>query len=105
MDIFLVLLLVLLYILLGVLFYFLLRNDAVHNFRINLNSMAYKVCRNYLDSCSHYGYDEKTYHDKLVDMWNSIADISYDKMLYSFKPLNIETWLTKEQQDFLELKF
>lgn len=102
MDIFLVLLL----ILLGVLFYLLLRNDAVYHFQIDLNSMGYNVCRNHLDSCSgHYGYDEQTYHDKLVDMWNSISDISYEKMLFSFKPLNIETWLTKEQQDFLELKF
>ena len=97
--------LVLLFILLGFLFYLFSRNEAVHHFRTNLNSMAYKVCRNHLDSCSHFGYDEQTYHDKLVNMWNSIADISYDKMLLSFKPLNIETWLTKEQQDFLELKF
>lgn len=98
--------LVLLFILLGVLFYLLLRNDAVHQFQIDLNLMSYEVCRNHLDSCSgHYGYDEQTYHNKLVDMWNSISDISYDRMLLSFKPLNIETWLTKEQQDFLELKF
>lgn len=98
--------LVLLFILLGVLFYLLLRNDEVHHFRTNLNWMSYKVCRDHLDSCrDHYGDDEQTYYDKLVDMWNSIADISYDKMLLSFKPLNIETWLTKEQQDFLELKF
>ena len=98
--------LVLLVILLGVLFYLSLRNDAVFHFRNDLNSMSYKVCRNYLDSCSgHYGDDEKAYHDKLVDMWNSISDISYDRMVLSFKPLNIETWLTKEQQDFLELKF
>lgn len=98
--------LVLLIILWGVLYYFLLRNDKVYHFRTDLNRMGYKVCQNHLDSCrDHYGYDEQTYHDKLVDMWNSISDISYDKMLLSFKPLNIETWLTKEPQDFLELKF
>lgn len=98
--------LILLFILWGVLFYLLWRNNAVYRFQIDLNSMAYKVCRNHLDSCrDHYGYDEQTYHNKLVDMWTSISDISYEKMLFSFKPLNIETWLTKEQQDFLELKF
>ena len=42
-------------------------------------------------------------HQELVNVWNSIMDIPYEKFLFSFKPLRPEYWLTEEQLDFLRI--
>jgi len=86
----------------------LTRNEDVYKYRCQLIDRSYNVCESYLMSIppEEYGKENKEYHDKLRNIWSSITNISYDKMLWMFwKPLEDEYWLTKEQIDFLNLKF
>ena len=34
-------------------------------------------------------------------LWDMLNDISYDEMLYSFKPLKMECWFTEEELKLL----
>ena len=79
------------------------RNTRVYKFKEYLNDKGYSVCNKYLLSIpgEEYGPDEQAVYETYHAIWNSILDISYDKMLYSFKPLKEEYWLTKEQIKFL----
>lgn len=86
----------------------LMRNEEVYKYKCQLADRSYKVCKSYLESICDADFDKEKsdYHTKLRDMWASISNISYDKMLWAFwKPLKDEYWLTKEQIDFLNLKF
>ena len=65
-----------------------------------------KQSRKHLNYNSCGGYltdDEFKKHTYLHSVWNSINDISYIRMLLSFKPLKPKYWLTREQQDFFNL--
>lgn len=86
----------------------IVRNEKVYRYKIQLSNRSYNVCESYLMSIppEEYGKENKEYHDKLRNIWTSITDISYDKMVRMFwRPLKDEYWLTKEQIDFLNLKF
>lgn len=86
----------------------LFRNEKVCQYRVQLINRSCNVCQDYLMSIPPEEYDKENeeYHNKLRNIWMSIMDISYDKMLWMFwKPLKDEYWLTKEQIDFLNLKF
>lgn len=87
--------------------YMIYRNDKVANFKIMLGKLSHDIVLSYLYSLKS---DEelnrnKEYYDRLCKCKNEICNISYDKMLWSLKPLTIEKWLTKEQIEFLKLKF
>lgn len=99
--------LVILLISLVVSIYILFRNDRVYEFRIMLTDLCCKINCDYLDSLEGKDYtdDRRKYKEYLSKMWDSISDISYEKMLYSIKPLKPEYWLNKEQLEFLKLKF
>lgn len=86
----------------------LCRNEKVYRYRRQLIDRSYNVCNSYLNSVPRGDYDKEKqkYHEKLYSVWKSISDIPYDEMLHAFwKPLKDEYWLTKEQVDFLNLKF
>lgn len=84
--------------------YFLIRNELVFRFTTWLNHRGYEILDNYLSSCGDVlTEDEVTNYTYLHSIWASIMSISYAKMLFSFKPLKPKYWLTKEQQDFLNL--
>ena len=103
-----ILLILILLALLGFCYVSLIRNDEVYQYRIQLCDRSYNVYTSYLMSIpsGEYSKENEEYHDKLRNIWTSIVDISYDKMLWMFwKPLKDEYWLTKEQIDFLNLKF
>lgn len=85
--------------------YLLIRNNYVRDFKLYLNDTGCDICMKYLNSIEEYTESEMLCHEKLRSIWLSIADISYDKMLFSFKPLREEYWLTQEQQAFLNLRF
>lgn len=75
---------------------FLIRNDNVLDFRLNYISNAY----NYLYKTLHCCINEEDLdkYDKLCDkVHNAIDRYSYKKMLFSFKPLKLEYWFTKEE--------
>ena len=88
-------------------FYILLRNNKVCVFRLTLNDMGYNIVQKYLsnipvDSTEEDYNSYMAEHKKLRSIWHSINDISYNKMVFSIKPLKPEYWLTKEQLDFLK---
>lgn len=81
----------------------LIRNFKVFKFQIYLNEQGYNICKKHLDSVEHF--DEKAWneHELLENIWREITDISYAKMLFSFKPLKPEYWLNEKQLNFLRI--
>lgn len=84
-------------------FWIQIRNYKVYEFRMYLNDQGYNICKKYLDSVEYFDEKAKNEHELLVDMWGSITDISYEKMLFSFKPLKPECWLNEKQLKFLAI--
>jgi hypothetical protein len=82
---------------------------AVYTFLTNTNNKCYDICRGFLDAIPDEGFTQENqkYYEQLQQTWEDILNsLSYNKMLFTFwKPLNYETWLTKEQINFLNLKF
>jgi hypothetical protein len=69
----------------GALFYFFFfRNEKVCRFRNDLNRRCYRWSMQHLDEDSAYNW----LYDELP---------SYESMVFSFKPLDLEHWLTAEQ--------
>lgn len=107
LKIILVLLVVTLSVALFFLGYFFNRNDDVKKFRDYLKEQGYWVCKSFLNDIDPIHISEWDFHykikeyNKLKELYDSITDISYYKMLFSFKPLEEEYWLTEEQVDFL----
>ena len=102
MDFILITLLVALFIC----FYLLIRNKRVYTFRTTINDIGYNIvqkhtlnCPIHIDEESYNAYNEE--NERLRNMWLSLENISYDKMLFSIKPLKPKYWLNKEQIEFL----
>lgn len=75
------------------LIYFLIRNYKVFKFRWYIADLIYfRACDMINDGAS--------YRD-IFGLWDMLDDISYDKMLYSFKPLKMEYWFTEEELKLL----
>ena len=85
------------------LYFGLYRNGKVSRFLIGLNEDCKKILINYLDNEPwkvHPIECQKTY-GMMCDMVESIRKLEYNKLLFSFKPLKVEYWLTHEQIAFL----
>lgn len=83
--------------------YFEYRNDKVYRFLKGLNNDCSKILINYLNNASWTERpieSQKTYK-KMDVMADSIRELEYNKLLFSFKPLKVEYWLTHEQIAFL----
>ena len=80
---------------LGVL-YFLIRSFHVYNFRSYIIDLIHDRTSALIDGGVPY--------QDIFELWDIINNISYAKMLYSFKPLKIEYWLTEEELKLLEYK-
>ncbi len=76
------------FVLLLICSYFAVRNDMVFRFRIKTIELLHEDIR-----------DLKLF-DTIYDRLEREA--SYDRMLYSIKPLRFEYWFTKEQVDYLK---
>lgn len=61
--------------------------EFIERFVIPVDMAAYKVWKKEMDKI-----------DRIVD---DIRAVPYGKMLFSFKPLNVENWYTEEQVKFL----
>lgn len=84
------------------------RDSKVHQYRSHILQKCYNVCMAHLDSIpdSEYTQDKREYQQYLRQMWESIRNVSYDKMLFKFWiPLKDKYWFTKEQIKFLNLTF
>ena len=69
--------------------YILIRNNFVYEFVTSLNETCYQVCLNHnhkIYDCNNLE-DFMKEHKRLEDIWKSISEISYEKLLFSFKPL------------------
>lgn len=102
MDFILIILLVALFIC----FYLLIRNDRVYEFRMTINAIGYNIIQKHninwpiTNEESYNAYKEE--HERLRNIWLSLtANIPYEKMLFSIKPLKPKCWLNKEQMEFL----
>lgn len=73
--------------------YFLIRNKKVCKFRMYIADLIYfRACDMINDGVS---YQNASY------LWDMLDYISYDEMLYSFKPLKMECWFTDEELKLL----
>lgn len=83
--------------------YILIRNNFVYEFVTSLNETCYQVCLNHINKIYDYSNleDYRKEHERLEDIWKSISEISYEKLLYSFKPLKPKYWLNEEQLNFI----
>lgn len=67
----------------------LIRNDKVYKFRVYIANLIHsRACDMINDGAS---YQDTSY------LWNMLDNISYEKMLYSFKPLKMECWFTDDE--------
>lgn len=81
----------------------LIRNFKVFKFQIYLNEQSYNICVKHLDSVEFLDEKALEEHELLRVMWDEITNISYGKMLFSFKPLKPEYWLNEKQLKFLSI--
>lgn len=76
----------------------------VLDFRSEITIQCFDICEAYITSLpENPTAEEEEHYDELKEIWRSIEDVSYDRMLYSFKPLKPKYWFNKEQLDFLAL--
>lgn len=91
--------------------YVLFRNEKVCEFQLALIDASYNIVMEYLDTLDFDKIDDDTFNKgmeryrELYNIYDSICNLSYDKMLFSLKPLKVNYWLTEEQINFLNIKF
>ena len=105
MKVFLTILLIVLFNALLAGFYLLIRNNNVCMFRITLNHLAGDLVINYIDSFEND--KEFTQHYSEYECLNKASEhlrnkYTYDQMLFSFKPLRLESWFTEDELSFLK---
>lgn len=71
--------------------YIVIRNEKVFTFRNYILDRAY-------DEMLHISHEDSDKYKSMHKEWDKIYDRhSYNKMLFSFKPLKLEHWFTKEE--------
>ena len=71
--------------------YIFIRNEKVFVFRMYIIDRAY-------DELLRISHEDIDKYESMHKEWNKIYDRhSYNKMLFSFKPLKWEHWFTKEE--------
>ena len=88
------------------LFYLLFRNNKVLNFRYLIIEGSYNYVKNFIDTdrydtVQEYDEHEHQYRRLMDKAHNTINKYSYDKMLFSFKPLKLEKWFSSEEIEFI----
>lgn len=73
--------------------YSLIRNDKVYKFRGYIIDLIYSRASDMINEGASY--------QDISYLWNMLEDISYDEMLYSFKPLKMEYWFTDDELKLL----
>ena len=88
-------------------FYFR-RNENVYNFRIEVINKCYDVLGSFLDSLKN-DKELNERHEELEQLKMKKDEIlskhSYFSMMFSLKQLKLERWYTKEEIEFMNLKF
>lgn len=88
--------------------YLLWRNGIVYTFSIEVSHKCHNVLINFLDSLK----DDKELNERYEEFVQLkmkkdeiLSKHSYNSMLFSLKPLELERWYTKEEIEFMNLKF
>jgi uncharacterized protein YutD len=88
--------------------YLMQRNDKVYNFRIEVINKCYDVLGSFLDSLK----DDKELNERYEELEQLkmkkdeiLSKYSYFSMMFSLKQLKLEHWYTKEEIEFMNLKF
>ena len=98
-----IILLVLL-ILLVYCFYILYRNDKVYDFSIGLDNILYDELKRILNTYKDDGefYEDKINYNYIKEKIEILLNKhSYNKYLFSFKPLKLEKWFNEEELKFI----
>lgn len=98
------LILIILAILIVLCLYFLNRNNKVFNFTTSFSHFLFDELRRVLNT---YKDDDELHEDE--DNYNYIKEktlflldkYSYNRYLFSFKPLKLEKWFTEEELEFI----
>ena len=84
--------------------YVFVRNFYVHDYLSDLNRRCANVVDRYNASIPRDNITEEhiTKYQSMINIYEEISmRLSYEKVLFSFKPLRDKYWLTKRQQEFL----
>lgn len=86
-------------------FYLMIRNNNVLVFRIMLNHLTSDLVINYIDSFENdkeftQHYSEYECLDKASEHLQN--KYTYGRMLFSFKPLRLESWFTEDELSFMK---
>lgn len=105
MEVFLIVLLIVLFNVLLLGFYLLIRNNNVFVFRIMLNHLTSDLVINYIDSFEND--KEFTQHYSEYECLDKAGEhlrdkYTYGQMLFSFKPFRLESWFTEDELSFLK---
>lgn len=84
-----ILFLLLMIILLYIIYICFIRNIKVYSFRKYIADLTYLKSLNMLNN--------NISMEEIDHLWDIIRKISYNQMLFSFKPLKLEYWFTKEE--------
>jgi len=84
--------------------YISIRNKRVGMFRIMLNHLTSDLILNYLNSKKEKSFQEQQdeYNYLVQRREHIINKHTYDRMLFSFKPLQINSWFSKEDVEYMQ---
>ena len=86
-------------------FYILYRNNKVYYFCISLGNILYDELERILNT---YKDDDEFHEDEINYSYIKgkveilLNKHSYDKYLFSFKPLKLKNWFTEEELEFIK---
>ena len=85
-------------------FYTLYRNNKVYYFCISLGNLYDELTRilNTYKDDNEFHEDENNYNYIKEKIQFLLNKHSYSKYLFSFKPLKLEKWFTKEELEFIK---
>lgn len=92
-------------ILLVLCFYILYRNNKVYRFETSLCDLIFDELGRILDTYKNdeeFHKDKENYYNIREKAYSLLDKHSYDKYLFSFKPLKIEKWFNKEELEFIK---
>lgn len=88
--------------------YLLRRNDRVYELQIEVSDNCFDTVISFLHSChdDNEFYKRHKQYEMLKEKAEEIREKhSYKSMLYSIKPLKLESWFTKEEIEFMNKRF
>ena len=84
--------------------YIAIRNNKVYHFNINFGHLLFdeleRILNSYKDD-DEFNEDEENYYNIRDQVRFLLDKHSYNRYLFSFKPLKLEKWFTKEELEFI----